>query len=88
MKGRNTFTAQDPQNYHRIAIVYASDVLLARLVLNKYPSLKTDLITSLDHSIWFHHPVQADQWYLYVAEVECAADGRSLTGCRLAHKFL
>ena len=82
IKGKGTFGPVDPQNYQRIAIVYASDMLLARLVLNKYPRLKTELITSLDHSVWFHSSVQADQWYLYDAEVERALDGRSLTTCR------
>lgn len=82
IRGRGTFSAEDPQNYHRIAIVYASDIILGGLILHKYPRLKIELATSLDHSVWFHHPVQADQWYLYVGEVERAAGGRSLTGCR------
>lgn len=82
IRGKGTFDSNDPQNYHRIAIVYASDMLLARLVLNMYPGLQTELITSLDHSVWFHSPVMAENWYLYVAEVERAMDGRSLTTCR------
>ena len=82
MRGRGTFTSKDPQNYNRAAIVYASDLLLARLVLFKYPGVKIELVTSLDHSVWFHGRVEADQWYLYVAEVEFAADGRSLSSCR------
>lgn len=82
---RNTFSDKDPQNYHRIAMVYASDCLLARLILKEYPRLEVDVIASLDHSVWFHDLVEASQWYLYVAEVQRAADGRSLTGCRYAY---
>lgn len=35
-------------------------------------------VSSLNHSLWFHAPVRADQWLLYSTNSPWAADGRGL----------
>ena len=33
---------------------------------------------SLDHAVWFHQPVQADEWFLYETDSPAASAGRAL----------
>ena len=33
---------------------------------------------SLDHAVWFHQPVRADQWFLYETDSPAASTGRAL----------
>jgi acyl-CoA thioesterase-2 len=33
---------------------------------------------SLDHAVWFHAPVRADEWFLYETDSPAAASGRAL----------
>jgi acyl-CoA thioesterase-2 len=33
---------------------------------------------SLDHAIWFHAPVRADEWFLYETDSPAASEGRAL----------
>ncbi|WP_236826183.1 MULTISPECIES: acyl-CoA thioesterase II [unclassified Blastococcus] len=33
---------------------------------------------SLDHAVWFHQPVQADEWFLYETDSPAATGGRAL----------
>jgi len=40
--------------------------------------------TSLDHAIWFHRPLRAQDWHLYDFAVNSLGGGRSLT---LGHVF-
>lgn len=48
------------------AFTYASDVSLlsAALAAHRTNPAKTQM-ASLDHSLWFHRPFRADQWWLY-----------------------
>lgn len=52
----------DDGNLNAAAVAYASDLF------SGLPSLVDvgdgDIVTSLDHALWFHRPVQADQWVL------------------------
>jgi acyl-CoA thioesterase-2 len=36
------------------------------------------LIASLDHSVWFHRPFRADEWWLYDQVSPSASGGRGL----------
>ena len=38
---------------------------------------------SLDHSIWFHRPFRADQWWLYDQVSPSASGGRGLALARV-----
>jgi acyl-CoA thioesterase-2 len=37
-----------------------------------------DLGASLDHAVWFHQPVRADDWFLYETDSPAASGGRAL----------
>ncbi len=53
---------------HRAAFTYASDMTLLAAALIPHghdiasPSVQS---ASLDHSVWFHRPLRADEWLLY-----------------------
>lgn len=62
-------------------LAYMSDYTLLESVLRRHgrpwidPSLR---VASLDHSMWFHRPVDPSQWLLYSQESPSAQGGRGL----------
>ncbi len=69
----------DDPALHTAAFTYASDVSLlgATLAAHGGNPAKTQM-ASLDHSIWFHRPVRADEWWLYDQWSPSAQGGRGL----------
>ncbi|KAJ8467686.1 hypothetical protein OPV22_030238 [Ensete ventricosum] len=67
----------DDPALHRCVVAYASDLLFSGVSLNPHrrKGVRTASL-SLDHSIWFHRPVRADDWLLYVIESPFAGGGR------------
>lgn len=66
---------------HRYLLAYASDFfLIATALLPHAASLwQPDLqVASLDHALWFHREVKADEWLLYSLESPWAGAGRGL----------
>ena len=65
---------------HHCLIAYVSDMNLLGSSLRPHglhwlnPKLMT---ASLDHAIWFHAPIRADQWLLYTMDSPKAGNGRS-----------
>ncbi|CAL0304689.1 unnamed protein product [Lupinus luteus] len=57
----------DDQALHRCVVAYSSDLIFLQVSINPHrqKGLKTHGV-SLDHSLWFHRPVRADDWVLYV----------------------
>ena len=49
--------------------------------LRAHPELLTAnlQVASLDHAMWFHRPVRADEWLLYVQESPSMANSRSFS---------
>ncbi|XP_039773444.1 acyl-coenzyme A thioesterase 8-like isoform X2 [Panicum virgatum] len=77
----------DDQALHRCVVAYASDLLYSGVSLN--PHREKDLNTyslSLDHSIWFHKPVKADDWLLYVIESPSTHGGRGFVTGRMFNR--
>jgi acyl-CoA thioesterase-2 len=76
---------------HTALLVYMSDLMLmaATLVPHGVPLGQEDLGDrlwgglSLDHTIWFHRPVVADDWLLFAQSSPFAANGRSLSEARV-----
>lgn len=70
------------------ALAYASDDLPMDAVIATHPQLpesKADFwVTSLDHAIWFHRPLRAEDWHLYDFAVHHLRHNRGLT---LGHIF-
>jgi acyl-CoA thioesterase II len=63
------------------ALTYASDLTLIRTALAPHQAVverRGITLASLDHSIWFHRPVRADDWMLYSSVSPSASDSRAL----------
>ena len=66
---------------HACVVAYASDLtLLDTAVMAHARSWDDDrfMIASLDHAMWFHRPLRADQWLLYHQKSPSASDARGL----------
>ncbi|MEO6998106.1 MAG: acyl-CoA thioesterase II, partial [Terracoccus sp.] len=62
-------------------LAYASDYSLLEPVIRRHGLSWTDprlRVASLDHSMWFHRPVRADEWILYAQHSPSATSGRGL----------
>lgn len=57
----------DDQALHRCVVAYASDLIFASVSNNPHRKAGLKIATlSLDHSMWFHRPLRADDWILFV----------------------
>lgn len=56
---------------HRCWLAYMSDDMPAHTVRQAHPGFRgsrgteVSFVASLDHTIWYHRPVRADEWHLY-----------------------
>ncbi|MBS0241628.1 MAG: acyl-CoA thioesterase II [Proteobacteria bacterium] len=67
---------------HQCALAYASDFTLLDTALIAHGRLSFDpniQMATLDHTMWFHRPMRADDWLLYVQDSPSASGGRGLT---------
>jgi acyl-CoA thioesterase II len=65
--------------FHRCVVAYASDMSLLDTVIlphGRTGPLGPLMMASLDHAIWFHKDVRADEWLLYAQESPVAAGAR------------
>jgi acyl-CoA thioesterase-2 len=66
---------------HACVVTYASDMSLFDAILKPH-SIQWDngsfMGASLDHCMWFHHDLRADEWLLYDTESPIAFGGRGL----------
>ncbi|MFI5315095.1 MAG: acyl-CoA thioesterase [Myxococcota bacterium] len=65
--------------FHRCALAYASDMSLLDTVIlphGRSGPLGPLMMASLDHAIWFHRDMRADDWLLYVQESPVATGAR------------
>ncbi len=69
----------DPME-HLATFTYASDVSLLGATLAAHPDHGPQKVqmASLDHTIWFHRPFRADEWWLYDQWSPSASGGRGL----------
>ena len=68
----------DPRT-HLAAFTYASDMSLLGATLAAHDTTPNDIqMASLDHTIWFHRPFRADEWWLYDQHSPSAQGGRGL----------
>lgn len=83
---RITGGLSDDPLQHLAAFTYASDLTLLGAALVPHdltlssPGLQP---ASLDHTVWFHRPFRADQWWLYDQWSPTATGGRGLTLARV-----
>jgi len=67
---------------HQAVLAYASDYGLLGAALRPHGITHRDpgvMVASLDHAIWFHRPVRADEWLLYVVESPWSGAGRGFS---------
>lgn len=67
---------------HAAVLAYSSDYSLLEPVLRRHGLVWTDRrlrVASLDHSMWFHRDVRADEWLLYAQQSPSATSGRGLS---------
>ena len=72
----------DDGGTHRSVLAYASDYGLLSTALRPHglSFVQPDLqLASLDHALWFHRPVRADDWLLYVMDSPSASGARGFT---------
>lgn len=76
---------EDPLT-HVCGVAFTSDTLQFDSARSVHPALESgdhphDLFmgASLDHSLWFHRPVRADDWHLYEWECRGLRGGRGMT---------
>ncbi|KAI8354130.1 HotDog domain-containing protein [Choanephora cucurbitarum] len=72
----------DDQKLHTLAVAYASDSHFlntgARAHGYNFNAANIGMLTSLDHTIWFHEPVKADEYLLYDMHSPQSNHGRSM----------
>ncbi|WP_346618561.1 acyl-CoA thioesterase II [Blastococcus montanus] len=71
---------------HSCAAAYASDMLLLSTALAPHATVIGSpgvAAASLDHAVWFHEPIRADEWLFYDQESSWAGGGRTLCHGRL-----
>jgi acyl-CoA thioesterase-2 len=70
----------EEQAVHRAALTFVSDLTLLSAGLARLGGGwgGSYVGASLDHAVWFHQPVRADQWFLYETDSPAASGGRAL----------
>jgi acyl-CoA thioesterase-2 len=70
----------DDPMLHACVVAYASDMTLLDVTTLPHdvgtPTEERVQMASLDHAMWFHRPVRADEWMLYSQESPAACGGR------------
>jgi len=69
----------DDAHMHQVILAYASDMNLLSTAMRPYgvhwqtPGFQS---ASLDHAMWFHRPLDVENWHLYTQDSPVAAAGR------------
>ncbi|WP_339720181.1 acyl-CoA thioesterase domain-containing protein [uncultured Paraglaciecola sp.] len=68
-------------NLNQVMLAYASDYHFLSTALHPHCIANTDKnlrMATIDHSMWFHHPFDFDDWLLYCAESPFSGGARGL----------
>lgn len=79
-------TLPDDPLQHTSAFAYASDMTLLAAALvphGTHIGAPDVMAASLDHTVWFHRPFRADEWWLYDQYSPFAGGGRGLALARV-----
>ncbi|GAU44005.1 hypothetical protein TSUD_349370 [Trifolium subterraneum] len=67
----------DDQALHRCVVAYASDLIFLQVSLNPHRGRGFRARgVSLDHAMWFHRPLKADEWVLFEIFTSSAYEAR------------
>ncbi|KAL4562702.1 hypothetical protein LXL04_026732 [Taraxacum kok-saghyz] len=77
----------DDEALHRCVAAYTSDLIFLNVSLNPHrdKGLKTSSV-SLDHSMWFHRPLRADEWLLFVISSPTAYNARGFVSGQIFNR--
>ncbi|XP_076918961.1 acyl-CoA hydrolase 2-like [Bidens hawaiensis] len=77
----------DDEALHRCVAAYTSDLIFLNVSLNPHRAkgLKTSSV-SLDHSMWFHRPIRADEWLLFVISSPTAYNARGFVSGQMFNR--
>jgi len=79
-------TLPDDPLLHACVVAYASDMTLLDSVVMPHRDVVLSgrlMMASLDHAMWFHAPLRADEWFLYDQESPNASGARGLAQGRI-----
>ncbi|KAL1199990.1 Acyl-CoA hydrolase 1 [Cardamine amara subsp. amara] len=77
----------DDPALHRCVVAYASDLIFACISLNPHRRRGMSVAAlSLDHSMWFHRPLRADEWLLFVMVSPTASQNRGFTSAEMFNR--
>jgi len=80
---RATGGLPNDQSLHQCVLAYASDFTLLDTALIAHGRFVFDpklILASLDHALWFHRKLRADEWLLYAQDSPISGGGRAF--CR------
>lgn len=76
---------EEAPHLHAVAMTYMSDWWLPLVAIAPHLGDEPDgmYLATLNHTVWFHEPVRADQWFLVESESPWANYARGLSQARL-----
>lgn len=83
---RTAGSLPDDPLLHAAVLAYASDFSILEPILRRHGLTWMDhrlRSASLDHAMWFHRAVRADEWVLYTQQSPSASGGRGLSVGRM-----
>lgn len=85
---RSTGKLPDQPAIHEAVLAYASDMTLLDTALFAHGKAIFDpklQVASLDHAMWFHRPINIEDWHLYVQDSPNSSGARGLTRGSIYH---
>lgn len=83
----NIKMSSSDQALHRSVVAYASDFIFFHASANSHRTRGLKIYgVSLNHSMWFHRPVTADDWLLFVIESPSAHAGRGFVSGQMFNR--
>lgn len=62
------------------ALTYLSDLTMVPTALSPHVDIRDDIqVTSIDHAVWFHRPIDANEWLQFSQDTPTAGGGHGLT---------
>jgi acyl-CoA thioesterase-2 len=86
---RTSAPLPDEGRHHTCALTYASDLFLVSTALARHglPGGRSGIqAATIDHAIWFHRPVRADDWLSYEQTSPSSAGARGLSAGRIVDR--
>jgi len=76
----------EDQSLQQGVLAFASDMGMLATIMRPHPinrRIRDARSASLDHAMWFHRPVDFNQWHLCVMDSPTASAGRGLARCSI-----